>query len=108
MLAEVCYKQHFFISLAGIDEIVRPHPTSGMKKIISFLFLGFIVNLAAFGQQDPQYTNNMFYKLGVNPGYAGADGAIVTNGKDLWEHQKPWFLVQMQRLMHLELREELV
>ena len=90
MLAEVCYKQHFFISLAGIDEIVRPHPTSGMKKIISFLFLGFIVNLAAFGQQDPQYTNNMFYKLGVNPGYAGADGAI--NGLILNRYQWEGFV----------------
>jgi type IX secretion system PorP/SprF family membrane protein len=28
------------------------------------------------GQQDPQYTNNMFYKLGANPGYAGAEKAI--------------------------------
>ncbi|MCF6332341.1 MAG: type IX secretion system membrane protein PorP/SprF [Draconibacterium sp.] len=47
-----------------------------MKKIFSFLFLIIIANLAALGQQDPQYTNNMFYKLGVNPGYAGADGSI--------------------------------
>jgi type IX secretion system PorP/SprF family membrane protein len=47
-----------------------------MKKIISFLFLVFMVKLAAFGQQDPQFTNNMFYKLGVNPGFAGADGKI--------------------------------
>ncbi len=56
-----------------------------MKKIISFLFIVFIVNLAAFGQQDPQYTNNMFYKLGVNPGYAGADGSI--NGLILNRYQ---------------------
>ncbi len=47
-----------------------------MKKIFSFLFLVLIVNIAALGQQDPQYTNNMFYKLGVNPGYAGAEGTI--------------------------------
>ena len=47
-----------------------------MKKIISFLYLVIIVKLAAFSQQDPQFTNNMFYKLGVNPGYAGAEGAI--------------------------------
>jgi len=47
-----------------------------MKKIISFFFLALMVNLAAFGQQDPQFTNYMFYKLGVNPGYAGAEGAI--------------------------------
>ena len=47
-----------------------------MKKVISFLYLSFIVNLAALSQQDPQYTNNMYYKLGVNPGFAGAEDAI--------------------------------
>lgn len=47
-----------------------------MKKIFSFLYLVIIVKLAAFGQQDPQFTNNMHYKLGVNPGYAGAEGSI--------------------------------
>ncbi len=47
-----------------------------MKKTVSFLFFVIIIKLAAYGQQDPQYTNNMFYKLGVNPGYAGAEDAI--------------------------------
>ena len=47
-----------------------------MKKIISFLFFIFTLYLTALGQQDPQYTNNMFYKLGVNPGFAGSDDAI--------------------------------
>ena len=47
-----------------------------MKKIFSFLYLLLIVNLAAFSQQDPQFTNNMHYKLGVNPGYAGTEGTI--------------------------------
>ncbi|MCD6355108.1 MAG: type IX secretion system membrane protein PorP/SprF [Prolixibacteraceae bacterium] len=56
-----------------------------MKKTISFLFLVFIVNLAAYSQQDPQFTNNMFYKLGVNPGFAGAENAI--NGLILNRYQ---------------------
>lgn len=47
-----------------------------MKKLISFLYLSFIINLAALSQQDPQYTNNMHYKLGMNPGFAGAEDAI--------------------------------
>ena len=47
-----------------------------MKKLISFYFFVFIFNLASYSQQDPQFTNNMFYKLGVNPGYAGAENAI--------------------------------
>ncbi len=61
-----------------------------MKKNISFLILVFIVNLAAVGQQDPQYTNNMFYKLGVNPGFAGAEGAI--NGLILNRYQWDGFM----------------
>jgi len=47
-----------------------------MKKLISFLYLLIIVKLAAMGQQDPQFTNFMQYKLGANPGYAGAEDAI--------------------------------
>lgn len=47
-----------------------------MKKLFSFLYLLLIVKLAAMGQQDPQFTNNMYYKLGVNPGFAGAEDAI--------------------------------
>ncbi len=53
-----------------------PHITRSMKKIISFLYLLLLINLAALGQQDPQFTNNMFYKLGVNPGFAGAEDKI--------------------------------
>ena len=47
-----------------------------MKKKICFLYLLLIANLAAFSQRDPQFTNNMHYKLGVNPGVAGAEGTI--------------------------------
>jgi type IX secretion system PorP/SprF family membrane protein len=47
-----------------------------MRKIISFLFVIITVHFAALGQQDPQYTNNMFYRLGVNPGFAGSQDAI--------------------------------
>ena len=85
MLTDVCNKQHFFISLARIKQTVKPHPKRTMKKIISFLFLVFMINFVASGQQDPQYTNNMFYKLSVNPGYAGAEGAI--NGLILNRYQ---------------------
>lgn len=47
-----------------------------MKKIISCLYLLLFINLVAYSQQDPQFTNNMFYKLGVNPGFAGAENAL--------------------------------
>ncbi len=56
-----------------------------MKKIFSFLYLVFMVKLAAFSQQDPQFTNNMYYKLGINPGFAGAEGTI--NGLILNRYQ---------------------
>jgi len=58
------------------EMLFKSHLQGSMKKIISFLFLVLLVNLAAFSQQDPQYTNYMFYKLGFNPGYAGAEEAI--------------------------------
>ncbi len=61
------------------------HPYCCMKKTISFLYLFFIINLAAFGQADPMFTNNMFYKLGMNPAYAGTDNAI--NGLILNRYQ---------------------
>ena len=56
--------------------LFKLHFKRNMKKIISFLYLVIIVKLAAFSQQDPQFTNNMFYKLGVNPGFAGSEGTI--------------------------------
>ncbi|MFV0591910.1 MAG: type IX secretion system membrane protein PorP/SprF [Draconibacterium sp.] len=47
-----------------------------MKKTVSFLYLLLLVHFVVLGQQDPQYTNHMYYKLGANPGYAGSDDAI--------------------------------
>jgi type IX secretion system PorP/SprF family membrane protein len=47
-----------------------------MRKVFSLFFFIFTVCFVALGQQDPQYTNNMFYKLGVNPGFAGSEDAI--------------------------------
>ena len=52
------------------------HLIRSMKKLISLLYLLGFANLIVIAQQDPQFTNNMFYKLGVNPGYAGAEDAI--------------------------------
>lgn len=47
-----------------------------MRKIIFFYFFIFTFCIELSAQQDPQYTNNMFYRLGVNPGYAGSEGTI--------------------------------
>src|SRR3989304_9823771 len=49
-----------------------------MKKIFLPLFLIFISSFLTEGiaQQDPQFSQNMFIKLPINPGYAGTNGAI--------------------------------
>ena len=48
-----------------------------MKKIFYFLFLSIFVNLAAYGQQDPQFSFNREAMLIVNPGFAGSNDAIT-------------------------------
>ena len=45
-----------------------------MQKIISIIIFSFL-SLSAFAQQEPQFTQFMFNKLGLNPGYAGANDA---------------------------------
>ena len=49
-----------------------------MKKII-ILILAVTSVVTVFGQQDPQFTQNMFNKLANNPGFAGSRGVIATS-----------------------------
>ncbi len=46
-----------------------------MKKTLVTISLSF-AGFAAFAQQDAQFTQNMFNKLAINPGYAGTNRAI--------------------------------
>jgi|CXWL01.1.fsa_nt_gi type IX secretion system PorP/SprF family membrane protein len=46
-----------------------------MKKNLLAISLS-IAAVGAFAQQDPQFTQNMFMKLPVNPGYAGTRDAL--------------------------------
>lgn len=46
-----------------------------MKKLILSITL-FVVGASVYAQQDAQFTQNMFNKLAINPGYAGANGGI--------------------------------
>jgi type IX secretion system PorP/SprF family membrane protein len=48
-----------------------------MKKNFCFLFLLIFINLAAYAQQDPQFTFNKATQLIVNPGYAGSNDAVT-------------------------------
>ena len=46
-----------------------------MKKLINLVLLSILLT-SAYGQQDPQYSFNMFNHMAVNPGFAGANGGI--------------------------------
>ncbi len=50
-----------------------------MKKLLNLALLTFLLT-AAYGQQAPQYSFNMFNHLAVNPGFAGANGGICAKG----------------------------
>jgi len=47
-----------------------------MKKFISFWMLLSLINIAAFSQQDAQFSHNMFNNMAINPGFAGNTEAI--------------------------------
>src|ERR1051326_1460600 len=47
-----------------------------MRMRIIFLFILVTSVSSSFSQQDPQFSQNMFLKLPVNPGFAGTNGAI--------------------------------
>lgn len=53
-----------------------PFEKRSMRKAVSCFIILISFTLVTFGQADPQYTNNMYYKLGVNPGFAGTGEAI--------------------------------
>src|SRR3972149_4666992 len=46
-----------------------------MRKLLLSVCLS-LTGMLAFSQQDPQFSQNMFIKLPINPGYAGTNGAI--------------------------------
>lgn len=49
-----------------------------MKNIFASIIFTFLA-LSAIGQQEEQFTQFMYYKIGYNPGYAGSnDGACFT------------------------------
>ncbi|MDQ3192449.1 MAG: type IX secretion system membrane protein PorP/SprF [Bacteroidota bacterium] len=56
-----------------------------MKKIIISLSLLFSA-VAGYSQQDAQFSQNMFNKLAINPGYAGSSNAICATllGRQQW------------------------
>jgi type IX secretion system PorP/SprF family membrane protein len=57
-----------------------------MKKILTLIAFSSI-GLAAFAQQDAQFSMNMFNRLAVNPGYAGTNQALCATlfYRDQWD-----------------------
>jgi type IX secretion system PorP/SprF family membrane protein len=53
---------------------------------IKFTLAGLVFSIAASAQQDPQFSQNMFNRLPVNPGYAGVSGSICGTalGRSQW------------------------
>jgi type IX secretion system PorP/SprF family membrane protein len=56
-----------------------------MKKLLT-LVSACVIAFNSFGQQDPQFSQNMFNKLYVNPAYAGSSEAICAHllGRTQW------------------------
>jgi type IX secretion system PorP/SprF family membrane protein len=50
-----------------------------MKRIVT-LVTACVIAMESFGQQDPQFSQNMFNKLYVNPAFAGSSDAICAYG----------------------------
>ena len=50
-----------------------------MKKLFT-IFIFLISYLVCFGQQEPHYTQFMYNKLAINPGYAGSHGSACFTG----------------------------
>jgi len=49
---------------------------TNMKKILNFWVLLSLINMAAFSQQEAQFSHNMFNNMAINPGFAGHTEAI--------------------------------
>ena len=47
-----------------------------MKKLLSLALFIISASTATFGQQDPQFSQNMFNRLHANPAYAGSSDGI--------------------------------
>lgn len=74
----------FYFTLTIIKSRIHKHFMRG-ASIIFFLLLGF--TLSVQGQQDPQFSQNMFTRLSYNPAYTGSHGQICVTAL----HRQQWF-----------------
>jgi type IX secretion system PorP/SprF family membrane protein len=55
-------------------------------KIFFTIIAGLFITCCVFGQQDPQFSQNMFNQMTVNPGYAGSQDMVCINAI----HRSQW------------------
>ncbi|MBL4657418.1 MAG: PorP/SprF family type IX secretion system membrane protein, partial [Flavobacteriales bacterium] len=55
-------------------------------KLLLLLLVSCVIAAPVAAQQEPQFQQNMFNHLTVNPGYAGSNGAICTSAL----YRKQW------------------
>lgn len=55
-------------------------------KFFYLLLTSSLISLVSLAQQDPQFSQNMFSRLSINPAYAGSNGAICATliGRNQW------------------------
>lgn len=57
-----------------------------MKRIFTLVLSCFLLSVASYAQQDPQFSQNMYNKLFTNPAYAGSNKALCATllGRSQW------------------------
>ncbi len=57
-----------------------------LKRKYFFVFIFTHILYSALGQQDPQFSQNMFNQMAINPGYAGSQDMVCINAlyKQQW------------------------
>ena len=77
----------FFITLSSLKRWgtfiivykIRFHSVNRQLLLVRILFVLAVSPALLFAQQDPQFSQHMFSRLAVNPGYAGSSDAICAS-----------------------------
>jgi len=59
-----------FLFVTEVTKILTKHIHKEMKSVLAIAL--FVISAVTYGQQDPLYTQYMYNKLAINPGYAGS------------------------------------
>ena len=85
MLINLVHRNNFiYFTFSIINPRILKHFMRGASVI--FLLL-FGISTQIHGQQDPQFSQNMFTRLSYNPAYTGSHGQICVTAL----HRQQWF-----------------